>query len=71
MYTFNVPKMSCGGCVNTIKKAILQVDSNAVVEVNLSTKNVNVRTDHSEEDIIQAMLIQDINHRCEVLARCS
>ena len=55
MYTFNVPKMSCGGCVNTIKKAILQVDSNAVVEVNLSTKNVNVRTDHSEEDIIQAM----------------
>ena len=55
MYTFNVPKMSCGGCVNTIKKAILQVDSNAVVEVNLSTKNVDVRTDHSEEDIIQAM----------------
>lgn len=55
MYTFNVPKMSCGGCVNTIKKAILQVDSNAVVEANLPTKTVTVNTAISEEVIIKAM----------------
>lgn len=55
MYTFNVPNMSCGGCVNTIKNAILRVDESAVVEVNLSTKTVDVRTEYSEKDIIQAM----------------
>lgn len=47
--------MSCGGCVSTIKKAILQADESAVVEVNMSTKTVEVRTNHSEEEIIQAM----------------
>jgi len=55
MYTFNVPKMSCGGCVNTIKKAILQVDEKAVVEVNLPTKTVTVNTAISKETIIKAM----------------
>ena len=55
MYTFNVPKMSCGGCVNTIKKAILQVDERAVVEVSLPTKTVSVQTGSSEEVIIKAM----------------
>lgn len=55
MYTFNIPKMSCGGCVNAIKNAILRVDESANVEINLPTKTVTVRTDHSEEDIIQAM----------------
>ncbi|PPC91344.1 MAG: heavy metal transporter [Methylotenera sp.] len=55
MYTFNVPKMSCGGCVNTIRTAILQVDENAVVEVSLPTKTVSVQTGSSEEVIIKAM----------------
>lgn len=55
MYTFNVPKMSCGGCVNTIKKAILQLDNNAVVEANLPTKTLTVNTTISKETIIKAM----------------
>lgn len=55
MYTFNVPKMSCGGCVNKIRTAILQVDENAVVEVSLPTKTVSVQTGSSEEVIIKAM----------------
>ncbi len=55
MYTFNVPKMSCGGCVNTIKKAILQVDNNAVVEANLPTKTVTVNTVMSKETVVKAM----------------
>lgn len=55
MYTFNVPKMSCGGCVNTIKKAIMQLDQNAVIEVDLASKNVNVKSDISAEDITEAM----------------
>lgn len=55
MYTFNVPKMSCGGCVNTIKKAIMQMDNNAVVEVNLPTKTVTVNTAISKEAIVKVM----------------
>ena len=55
MYTFNVPKMSCGGCVNTIKKAIMQLDQIAVIEVDLATRKVNVKSDISEEVITEAM----------------
>lgn len=55
MYTFNVPKMSCGGCVNTIKKAIMQLDQNAVIEVDLASRKVNVKSDISEEAITEAM----------------
>lgn len=55
MYTFNVPKMSCAGCVNTIKNAIMKIDKNAIVEVNLSTKTVDVQTNRAEEDITQAI----------------
>jgi copper chaperone len=55
MYTFNVPRMSCAGCVNTIKNAILKIDNNAIVEVDLSTKTVDVQTNFAEEEIIQAM----------------
>ena len=47
--------MSCGGCVNTIKKAIMQLDQNAVIEVDLASKNVNVKSDISAEDITEAM----------------
>jgi len=55
MYTFIVPRMSRGGCVNTIKRAILQADEDAAVEVDLSTKKVRVQTGNSEESIIKAM----------------
>ena len=55
MYTFNIPKMSCGGCVNTIKKAIMQLDQNAVIEVDLASKKVNVQSDISAEAITKAM----------------
>ena len=47
--------MSCGGCVNAIKKAILQKDENAVIEVDLTSKKVNVQTNISAELIALAM----------------
>ena len=47
--------MSCAGCVNTIKNAILKIDNNAIVEVDFSTKTVDVQTNFAEEEIIQAM----------------
>lgn len=61
MFTFNVPKLSCAGCVNTIKNAILKIDVNAIVEADLSTKTVDIQTNSAEEGIIQAMT--DVGYR--------
>jgi len=47
--------MSCGGCVNNIKKAIMQLDQSAVIEVDLATRKVNVKSDISEQAIAEAM----------------
>jgi len=55
MYTFHVPKMSCGGCVNGIKNAIKKVDDNALVEADLSTKTVTIETTISDTAIVRAM----------------
>jgi copper chaperone len=51
MYQFNVPKMSCGGCLNNITKAIHKVDSNAKVEADFPTKTLRVETELSENEV--------------------
>lgn len=55
MYTFNVPKMSCGGCVNSIKNAIKKVDDEANVEADISTKTVKIETTLSQKEIVNIM----------------
>ena len=55
MYTFHIPKMSCGGCVNSIKNAIKRVDDEAVVEANLTTKTVKIETTTSENEIVDVL----------------
>jgi len=48
MYTFKVPKMSCGGCVNTITNAIKNADENATVVADLATKIIQVESGLTE-----------------------
>jgi len=55
MYQFHVPKMSCGGCLNNITKAIKTVDQDAKVAADIPTKTVQVQTTTSEAEIIKAM----------------
>ncbi len=55
MYQFHVPKMSCGGCLNNITKAIKTVDQEAKVDADIPTKTVRVETATSEAEIIKAM----------------
>lgn len=55
MYTFKVPKMSCGGCANTITNAIRQVDEAAVIEINLADKIVRVDSLKAELELSNAM----------------
>ena len=51
MYTFKVPKMSCGGCVNTITNAIKHADESATVDANVATKTVKVDSSLTEVEL--------------------
>ncbi len=42
MTTFKVDKMSCGGCVKHVTKAVQSVESGANVTVDLATGKVEV-----------------------------
>jgi copper chaperone len=55
MYTFHVPKMSCGGCASNIKKAIEQLDDHARIDFDLPSKTVKVETDIAAAIVIKAM----------------
>lgn len=55
MYTFKVPKMSCGGCANTITNALRQVDESAIIEINLADKIVKIDSPKSETELMLAM----------------
>lgn len=55
MYQFNVPKMSCGGCVRNITNAIKKIDDAAKVDVDLSARTVRVETAIPEAIIIKAV----------------
>ncbi|WP_413163920.1 heavy-metal-associated domain-containing protein [Capilliphycus salinus ALCB114379] len=58
-----VPSMVCDGCVDTVTKAIKGIDSNAKVEVDLSTKTVKVDGNPSEDSIKEA--ISSVGHTVE------
>jgi copper chaperone len=49
MYTFKIPKMSCGGCINTIKKVLMKLDENALISFELPSKQVSVTTNQPME----------------------
>lgn len=42
MLTFNVQDMTCGHCAGAITRAVKEVDSSAVVEVQIAEKRVNI-----------------------------
>ena len=48
--TYRVEGMTCGGCANSVTKAIQAVAETATVEVNLEQKTVMVDVDGVEDD---------------------
>lgn len=44
MFELQVEGMSCGGCANSVKRAVQTVDSNAKVDVELTTQKVRIET---------------------------
>lgn len=54
--TIKVPDMACASCGEAIKKAIMTLDSDAVVQTDANTKLVSVETQVSEAVIREAIM---------------
>lgn len=55
MVTFNVEKMSCGGCAARITRAIQALDPEAKVDVSLHERLVRVESNRPVQAIADAM----------------
>lgn len=55
MYTFQVPRMSCGGCANAITRIIKQTDNAAEVSVDIPTKTVQVKSALAKSKLLTAL----------------
>jgi copper chaperone len=53
---FTVPNLACSACVDTVTKAIQEIDTTAQVKADPTTKQVEVTTDASESVIKQAIV---------------
>ena len=58
-----VPSMVCDGCVETVSKSLKEVDSDAKVDADLTTKVVRVETKASAESLKKA--IAAVGHTVE------
>jgi len=54
-YQFDVKGMTCGHCERAIVHAVREVDTEAVVKVELSTGRVDVQSDKSRDAIANAI----------------
>ncbi|HMW24919.1 MAG TPA: heavy-metal-associated domain-containing protein [Burkholderiaceae bacterium] len=58
MIELTLPDMSCGHCVATVKKTLLQLDPQSRVEVDLPAHRVSIETSQSEERV-RAVLAEE------------
>jgi len=54
-FDLTVPSMACSACVDTLSKAVTEVDPAAKVDADTKTKRVSVETDASEAAVKQAI----------------
>jgi len=55
MIQLNIPQMSCGHCAQAVKQAVQEVDPQAKVDVNLSTKQVTVESQADRAKIVASL----------------
>lgn len=55
MIELKVDGMTCGGCVNSVTRAVKALDAGAEVRVDLATKRVTVDGKASEQEVIRAL----------------
>ncbi len=56
MLELTLPTMTCGHCVSVVTKAIKQTDPQAVVEIDLASHRVRVKTTKDRETIKAAVV---------------
>ena len=54
-YTFQVQGMTCGHCERAVVHAVRQVDTDALLKVDLATGQVIVESDKSREALANAI----------------
>jgi len=54
-YQFDVKGMTCGHCERAVVHAVREVDTDAVVKVDLSTGRVDVESEKSRDTIANAI----------------
>lgn len=55
MSTYAIQGMTCGGCVNSVTKALQQALPDAEIEVTLETNQVRIEGDHDPKRVEQAI----------------
>ena len=55
MLRFQIPTMTCGGCVKAVTRAVAALDGQAKVEADLGTKEVAVDTVVPVETVAAAL----------------
>lgn len=55
MHRFYIPNMTCGGCTNSVTKAVLSVDPQARIETELPAREVRVESALDESAFLTAL----------------
>jgi copper chaperone len=55
MYQFTVPKMSCGGCLSNIIKALSKLDPNVKTHADFPTRTLEIESGLTEDKVVEAM----------------
>ncbi|WP_294928429.1 heavy-metal-associated domain-containing protein [uncultured Paracoccus sp.] len=52
---FHVPDMACGGCAQSITRAIALLDPQASVQADTATRTITVETTAPESEVVKAL----------------
>jgi copper chaperone CopZ len=55
MYDLKVDGMHCGGCVNSVIRAVQSIDSHAQTDIDLKKKRVRVHTEVDLQTVVSAI----------------
>jgi copper chaperone len=56
-----IPDMTCGGCVNSITRALQKKDSAAQVEANVPEHRVTIRSSLQPNEVIETIVAAGFN----------
>jgi copper chaperone len=60
--TYNIPNISCGHCVHTIKMEVSEVEGVVSVDANVDTKTVKITFNPPATESIIKDLLTEINY---------